>query len=64
MCPVQLSVTRRGGCATPGDARRQARVPRSVGRSVAPYDADRLLYETRVPVRAVRGAVTQLDSRL
>eukprot|EP00966_Prymnesium_polylepis_P083355 1931028-Prymnesium_polylepis.1 len=33
-------------------------------RSVAPYDADRLLYVTRVPVRAVRGAVAQLDSRL
>ena len=29
-----------------------------------PYDADRLLSVTRVPIRAVRGAVTQLDSRL
>jgi hypothetical protein len=32
--------------------------------SVAPYDADRLFSATRVPVRAMRGAVTQLDSRL
>ena len=29
-----------------------------------PYDADRLLSVTRVPIRAVRRAVTQLDSRL
>jgi hypothetical protein len=35
-----------------------------VPRSVAPYDADRLLYVTRVPIRAVGGAVTQLNSRL
>jgi hypothetical protein len=32
--------------------------------SVASPDADRLSSVIRVPVRAVRGAVTQLDSRL
>ena len=34
-----------------------------VQRSVVPYDAE-LLSVTRVPIRAVRGDVTQLDSRL